>query len=440
MGILIQAAQLLLSLSILVVLHELGHFLPARFFGTRVEKFYLFFDYKFSLLKWKRGETEYGIGWIPLGGYVKISGMIDESLDKDQMDKPAESWEFRAKPAWQRLIIMVGGVTVNLILGFFIYAMILFFWGKNELPLTSATEGMHYDTLLLENGFKEGDKIQMVGDQTPYDTRDFSSLLFLDNHKTVTVEREGTPTVIDLPANLSEQLLEKGASALAIPRTRYMIGEIEPGSPVDKAGLKLGDYINGVNGKQYTYAMEIHHAIVAAAGKSITLDVTTKEGVQKSLTLVRNDAGIIGVLPAGPDQILKVVHHDYSFFQAIPAGVNFGLEVLGKYVKQFKLVFTKAGAKQIGGFATMGKLFNKHWDWHQFWEMTALISIILAFMNILPIPALDGGHIIFLLWEMIAGKPAPEKVMEYAQYAGMILLLGLMLFANGNDIFRLFTK
>lgn len=443
MDILVQAAQLLLSLSILIVLHELGHFLPARLFGTRVEKFYLFFDYKFSLLKWKKGETEYGIGWIPLGGYVKISGMIDESMDKDQMAKPAEPWEFRAKPAWQRLIIMIGGVTVNLLVGFIIYSMILFVWGTKELPVTSAENGFYYDTLLLDNGFKQGDKILMVGDQKPYDTREFANLLFLGDHKSVTVDREGATMVIDLPENMTEQLLENSNSKgtpLAFPRIPFIVGDIEKGSPAEKAGLKIGDQVVKVNDQDTPFQFEAQNAIQGTKDKPVKLAVLAKDGTQREVVVNKLDDNRVGVALVNPGDVLVTVKHQYSFLSAIPAGVNFGMEILGDYVKQFKLVFTKAGVKQLGGFATMGKLYPKTWDWAKFWERTALISIILAFMNILPIPALDGGHIIFLLWEMIAGKPAPEKVMEYSQYVGMFLLLGLMLFANGNDIFRAFFK
>ncbi len=441
MDILIQAAQLLLSLSILIVLHELGHFLPARWFGTRVEKFYLFFDYKFSLFKYKKGDTEYGIGWIPLGGYVKISGMIDESMDKEQMAKPAEKWEFRAKPAWQRLIIMVGGVTVNLILGFIIYSMILFVWGSKELPITSATDGMYYDSLLLKNGFKDGDKIMMVGDQVPYDSREFASLLFLGNHKTVTVDREGASTVIDLPANFTEQLLENSqGGALAMPRIPYVIGDITKESPAQMAGIQKGDRITKINGTPVPFVYEGLRIIQNPGVKTVKLEIVGANGIPREVALTKNENGKVGIEAANPGDLLKTVTKTYSFFGSIPAGINSGLETLGNYVAQFKLVFTKAGVKQLGGFASMGKLYSKNWDWHQFWERTALISIILAFMNILPIPALDGGHIIFLLWEMIAGKPAPEKVIEYSQYVGMILLLGLMLFANGNDVFRAFFK
>lgn len=441
MEIFIQASQLLLSLSILIVLHELGHFLPARLFGTRVEKFYLFFDYKFSLFKIKKGGTEYGIGWIPLGGYVKISGMIDESMDKEQMAKPAEKWEFRAKPAWQRLIIMIGGVTVNLFLGFLIYSMILFAWGRDILPLSSAENGMQYDSLLLANGFKNGDKLLMVGDRAPYETQDIGPLLLLGDNKTATVDRAGAKMVLDLPKNFTDILLENHKEgALATPRIPGIIAEIGDGSPAEKCGLKKGDRIVRIDGMDTPFWDQAQDMIKASKGKQMSIEVIQANGSPKTVQVATNEEGMIGIAQQNPAEILKTIHKEYSFFQAIPAGVGFGVDRLGDYVSQFKLIFTKAGVKQLGGFASMGKLYPTTWDWERFWERTALISIILAFMNILPIPALDGGHIIFLLWEMIAGKPAPEKVIEYAQYVGMILLLGLMLFANGNDVFKIVSK
>ncbi len=441
MDILIKAAQLLLSLSILVVLHELGHFLPARLFGTRVEKFYLFFDWKFSLFKWKKGETEYGIGWIPLGGYVKISGMIDESMDTEQMEKPAESWEFRAKPAWQRLIIMIGGVTVNLLLGFIIYAMILFAWGKEELPLANAKYGVECDSLLLANGFKDGDKILLVGNQVPFDTKDFTKLLLFGDHSTVTVDRAGTKMVIELPANFKETLLEKNSrSALLYPRIPAVIDQIEKGFPAASTDLKEGERIVGINSAEDVYLGNVPKAIAESKGKAVSLKIRGLNNELRDITITPNADGKLGIGWKRPDEVLETVTTHYSFFEAIPAGIDFGLTKLSEYVSGFKLMFSKAGVQQLSGFGGIGSMFAPEWDWESFWQLTAFLSIALAFMNILPIPALDGGHVIFLLWEMIAGKPAPQKVMEYAQYVGMILLFGLMLFANGNDIFKAFFK
>lgn len=439
MEIAIQAAQLLLSLSILIVLHEFGHFLPARLFGTRVEKFYLFFDYKFSLFKFKKGETEYGIGWIPLGGYVKISGMIDESMDKEQMAKAPEPYEFRAKPAWQRLIIMTGGVTVNLILGFLIYSMILFVWGTERLPLANVENGMHYDSLMTSAGFKDGDKIVMVGDQVPYDSQEFTKLMFLGGHHSVTVERDGSKKVIDLPENFTEKLLENSKSGpLVIPRVPAVVGELIAGLPADSAGIKVGERIAAIDGQKVDFFLDANRIIEKSNHKALDLTILDSVGVERHVMVKTDQNDMLGFRHPAYNEVFKTVTTHYGFFAAIPAGIDFGITTLKDYVNQFKLVFTKAGIKQIGGFGSMGKLFHKEWDWESFWERTALISIILAFMNILPIPALDGGHVIFLLWEMIAGKPAPDKVMEYAQYAGMILLAGLMLFANGNDVFRSF--
>jgi len=441
MEILIKAAQLLLSLSILVVLHEFGHFLPARLFGTRVEKFYLFFDWKFSLLKWKKGDTEYGLGWIPLGGYVKIAGMIDESMDTEQMKKPAESWEFRAKPAWQRLIIMVGGVTVNLLLGFAIYAMILFAWGKEELPLANAKYGVECDSLLLANGFKDGDKILLVGDQIPFDTKEFTKLILFGDHQSVTVDRNGAKMLIELPANFKETLLERNSrAALIYPRIPAVVEGLEKGYPAFSSGLKPGDRIVGINDVQDIYLGNASSAIEKGKGKAVTLTVQGEDKSVRQLDIVPNKDGKLGISWKAPNELLRTVTTQYSFFEAIPAGVDFGLTKLSEYVAGFKLMFSKAGVQQLSGFGGIGSMFAPKWDWETFWQLTAFLSIALAFMNILPIPALDGGHVIFLFWEMIAGKPAPEKVMEYAQYVGMILLLGLMLFANGNDIFKAFFK
>ncbi|HEX4888311.1 MAG TPA: RIP metalloprotease RseP [Luteibaculaceae bacterium] len=441
MDLLVQGGQLLLSLSLLIVLHEFGHFLPARLFGTRVEKFYLFFDWKFSLIKWKHGETEYGLGWIPLGGYVKIAGMIDESLDKEQLNSEPQSWEFRSKPAWQRLIIMIGGVTVNLLLGFFIYAMILFTWGTERLPLSSAEYGMHFDSLLVANGFQDGDKILTIGNERPYDGQDFTKKLLLGDSRKVEVERSGQRVSIVLPNDFPEQVIEQNKRGpLVFPRFPGVISDVIKGYPAEKAGFKAGDKIERINGKEVPFWMDINQAIKSSGGKTLVIDVVGADGGPRSLTVTPNSESTIGIYPKGPEELLKTEKQTYTFFAALPAGVRFGVDVLSGYVAQFKLVFTKAGIKQVGGFGTMGKLFDKTWDWNTFWERTALISIILAFMNILPIPALDGGHILFLLWEMISGKPAPEKVLEYAQYVGMALLLTLMVYANGNDIFRSFFQ
>ncbi len=442
MEILIKAAQLLLSLSILIVLHELGHFLPARFFGTRVEKFYLFFDWKFSLLKWKKGETEYGIGWIPLGGYVKISGMIDESMDKEQLAKPAEPWEFRAKPAWQRLIIMVGGVTVNLILGFIIYSMILFVWGTEKLPLKNAVYGVHCDSLLAANGFQDGDKILMVGNQVPYDLVEFKKLILLSDHSSVTVNREGATMVIDLPEDFVQIVLENNPKGdLVAARFPAVVQGFMKGYNAEKTALKPGDKVLAVNGEKALFFHDVRKQLAGLDGKTANILVKSVSGDTSTIAVKPADDGLYGIyFENDPSKFLETVTTEYSFFESIPAGVSYGFTKLSEYVSSFKLLFSEAGAQQLGGFGAIGSMFAPQWDWYSFWVMTAFLSVALAFMNILPIPALDGGHVIFLLWEMIAGKPAPEKVMEYAQYVGMVLLFGLMLFANGNDIFKAFFK
>jgi regulator of sigma E protease len=439
MDILIKAAQLILSLSILVVLHELGHFIPAKLFKTKVEKFYLFFNPWFSLFKIKKGETEYGIGWLPLGGYVKIAGMIDESMDKEQMQKPAESWEFRSKPAWQRLIIMVGGVTVNLILGLLIYVMVLFVWGKEYLPVENAKYGITCDSVLIEHGFAEGDIIAEVGGEKPQSFMQINKDILIKGKRAVKVIREGEELMITLPADIDQLLLDKGVKTLFEPRVPFIIDTVLPNTPASAAGLLKGDEITGVDSVSARYFHEFRRIVENKKNETISLGIK-RSGEDLIIPVLVDGNGKVGVGNKSPLDYFEFNKEEYSFFQAIPAGITHGVGVLKGYVESFKLVFTAAGAKQMGGFGTIGGLFSSSWDWQNFWEMTALISIILAFMNILPIPALDGGHVMFLLYEMISGRKPNEKLMEYAQLIGMALLLALVLYANGNDLFKVFSK
>lgn len=438
MEILIKASQLILSLSILVVLHELGHFIPAKLFKTRVEKFYLFFDPWFSLFKVKKGETEYGVGWLPLGGYVKISGMIDESMDKDQMKKDPEPWEFRAKPAWQRLIIMIGGVTVNILLGMAIYAMVLFVWGEQKLPVANVEQGFHYDELLHEVGFEDGDIIVAAGDEPIVYYGELNKKLLLGGSNQVTVLRNGIQATIDLPEDFSETLVASNKKQFAVPRVPFIIADMVPGMPAEQAGLQVNDKIVMVDSLPLKYAAEIINYIGTHAGETILVGVD-REGKYTQVPVAVNEDGLIGINNQSINKLLEIEKKQYGFIEAIPAGINSGINTLSGYVASLKLVFTPAGASQIGGFGTIGSLFSPTWDWQSFWQLTALISIILAFMNILPIPALDGGHVMFLLYEMITGRAPHQKVLEYAQMVGMILLLALLIFANGNDIFKLFN-
>lgn len=438
MEFLIKATQLLLSLSILVVLHELGHFIPAKLFKTRVEKFYLFFDPKFSLFKFKKGDTEYGIGWLPLGGYVKIAGMIDESMDKEAMAKPPQPWEFRSKPTWQRLIIMVGGVTVNLILGFLIFSAVLFVWGKTWVPADNATWGCTYAAPLNEIGFEEGDKILQLDGVDVESVRDAKRTIFLGDPKEVTVERAGQLVTMPLPSDFGQLMVDSGLKAPFEMRIPTVIDTLIAGLPAIDAGFMKGDSIVGINDLRTIYFNEVSDEIFANKGEEIGVHFV-RNGQEMTINCEVSEEGI----GFGPIQELdywfETDHTSYAFFESFSAGYTYAKEELLGYVISMKFIFSKAGASQIGGFGAIGGLFSAEWDWHVFWTRTAWLSLILAFMNILPIPALDGGHVMFLLYEMIAGKAPNQKFLERAQLVGIILLLGLLLYANGNDIYRLIS-
>ncbi len=439
MDILIKAAQFVLSLSLLIVAHEMGHFLFAKLFKTRVEKFYLFFDPWFSLFKIKKGETEYGIGWLPLGGYVKISGMIDESMDKEQMAQPPQPWEFRSKPAWQRLLIMVGGVMVNFILAFFIYAMILFVWGKEYIPVQNAAYGYEFCETAIKNGFQNGDKIIAV-DGVEYEMiQDVTNKVVFENAKTVTVERDGRRLDLTMPDNMTEQFLAANEKKFALPRYPWVVSETKSGSPAEKAGLRDGDKMVAVNGTATPTADVFVKEVKSNTGKEISLTID-RSGTEQTTTMSVTSDGVIGVYCQLPTLILHSKRIEYGFWESFPAGVCYGVDILKDYVSKLGLIFTKEGVKQVGGFIAIGNIFPAEWDWLAFWTMTAFLSIILAFMNILPIPALDGGHVLFLLYEIITGRKPSDKFLEHAQIVGMVILLGLLLLANGNDIIKLFSK
>jgi len=439
MDIIIKASQFVFSLSLLIIAHELGHFLFAKLFKTRVEKFYLFFDAWFSLFKIKKGETEYGIGWLPLGGYVKISGMIDESMDKEQMKQPPQPWEFRSKSVWQRLLIMVGGVVVNFILAFFIYAMILFTWGQEYVPVKNAVYGFEFCETALKNGFQNGDRIIAV-DGVEYEMMgDLVTHIALENAKLVTIERDGQQMDLQIPTDFTAQFLAANERSFALIRYPWVIDRTISGSPAEKAGLTGGDVITAVNGTLTPTAELFATEIKGNPGKEISLTILRNgEEIVKNMCIT--DEGIIGVHPQRPEKILNSKRIEYGFWTSFPAGFQFGVNTLTKYIKSLRLVFSKEGAKQLGGFIAIGNIFPAEWDWLTFWTMTAFLSIILAFMNILPIPALDGGHVLFILFEIITGRKPSDKFLEHAQIAGMVLLIGLLLWANGNDIFRLFSK
>lgn len=438
----IKALQLILSLSILVVLHELGHFIPAKLFKTKVEKFYLFFNPGFSLFKYKYGETEYGIGWLPLGGYVKIAGMIDESMDKEQLKKEPEPWEFRAKPAWQRLIIMIGGVTVNVILGIIIYAMILFTWGESFIAAKDVTNGVHVSEVAKQIGFQDGDRIlsvdgEKIANDATYSELSVEFLIGGEEHK-VLVENNGNSREIMVPADFGQQMLANGEKSVFVERVPFVIDTILPNEPAAASTFQLGDQIVGINNESTPYFLDFVKAVKDLANQEADVQVM-RNGKEMSIPVTVSEEGEIGVGNQGLANYFEVTRVEYGFAESFPAGVDKAMATIKGYIDQFSLVFTKEGITEVGGFGTIGNLFPAQWNWNAFWNLTAFLSMVLAFMNILPIPALDGGHVMFLLYEMVSGRKPNEKVLEYAQIAGMVILLALLLFANGNDVFKLFN-
>lgn len=492
---LIKTLQLILSLSILVFLHEFGHFFFARLFKVRVDKFYMFFNPKFSLIrakkingKWEvkflapnvpanerqminsegvgmvdvKGKplmeviplnelsdddwrkypesTEWGIGWLPLGGYCKIAGMIDESMDKTQMALPPQDWEYRSRPVWQRLPIIIGGVLVNFILAMGIYAMVLFTWGQEYLPFENASYGLQYSPTMVTHGFQQGDKILSVNGELVEQRADFVEKILIDGKRNVRVLRGDSIEVsIQLPADFAQQILAAEELNLISVRYPFVIDNVQPGTPAEEAGLQHGDSVVAINGKPCSVFQDIAVELENLAGSAVAVSFY-RNGDMQTAKLNLADNAKMGVTLQPIFNYFETKKTSYGFFEAIPAGITLGWETLVSYVKQFKLVFTKEGSKQVGGFGSIGKMFPNTWDWQIFWSMTALLSVILAFMNFLPIPALDGGHVMFLLFEMITGRKPGEKFLEYAQTAGMLLLLSLLIFANGNDIFKAFFK
>jgi len=429
----IKAIQLLLSLSLLIVLHELGHFIPAKLFKTRVEKFFLFFDVKFALFKKKIGDTEYGIGWLPLGGYVKISGMIDESMDKEQMAEAPKEWEFRSKPAWQRLIIMLGGVTVNLVLGFLIYMMIMFVWGTAYIGPDEMPEGFAVVDSFEEFGFQDGDRILEVNGKEFENSLDINKHLFMRDVQNITVlHQNGSEETISVPEEIGTQMFEQGIMQPFVPIMAPVVDSIQPGLAAETAGLKKGDKLISVNNVEIGYYHEVAPVTLENKNKEVEL-VFEREGEIKSVAITPDEEGMLGFIK---NYDFEIQRKKFGFGESISKGFDYGYWTLRDYVYQFKYVFTKKGASQLGGFGAIGGLFPDSWNWYGFWNTTALLSIILAFMNILPIPALDGGHVTFLLYEMISGRKPNDKFMEIAQMVGFFILIALVLYANGNDIYR----
>jgi regulator of sigma E protease len=443
MEIVIKLGQFLLSLSLLIVLHELGHFIPAKLFKTRVEKFYLFFDIKYSLFKKKIGDTEYGIGWLPLGGYVKISGMIDESMDKEQMALPPQPWEFRSKPAWQRLIIMLGGVTVNFILAFIIYIGMTFAYGELYISNSDLKEGVWITNPVIEkSGLKTGDKIISVDGVKADRFHELNEKILLG--KEVVVERNGSEQKIVLPVDFINQLMNGKKISVVELRLPFIVSGVEDKSP-NKSSVKEKDIITNFNGVSVQYADQVIAAVKDLKGKTVPA-IVKRDGKEVALSIVVNDSSKMGIQYAARlpyDNLEKlglypIRKQSYGFFESFPVGINRGKDQLVGYGKQLQMIFNPStGAyKGVGGFKAIFDIFPASWSWEAFWSITALLSIMLGVMNLLPIPALDGGHVMFLLYEIISRKKPSDKFMENAQMVGFVLLISLLLFANGNDIYK----
>lgn len=439
---LIRALQLVLSLSLLVIIHEGGHFFFARLFKIRVEKFYIFFDPWFSLFKFKpkNSETEYGVGWLPLGGYCKIAGMIDESMDTEQMKQPAQPWEFRSKPAWQRLLVMIGGVLMNFLLALFIYSMILFTWGEQYVALKDMKGGMKFNEEAQAIGFRDGD-ILLSADGTELVKFDMDMLRSIVEAKEVKVMRQGAEATVLMPELSLLDVAKQDPPFLAAYQPN-VIDSVVPDGGFARAGIGKGDTILAVNSRRITSWNEFLDEMANLQARaeveqhptaSLTV-VRSRGGVQDTLSVTTDTNYKVGAIGGLLDY--KVTSIDYGFFASFPAGIALGVHTLKGYVNDMKYVFTKEGAQSVGGFGTIGSIFPKVWDWERFWSMTAFLSIILAFMNILPIPALDGGHVLFLLYEIIVRRKPSDKFLEYAQMAGMGLLFALLIWANFNDVLR----
>lgn len=439
MDVIIRIAQLLVSLSILIVLHELGHFTLARIFKVRVEKFYLFFDAGFSLFKKKFGDTVYGIGWLPLGGYVKISGMIDESMDREQMKQPPQPHEFRSKKAWQRLLIMLGGVIVNFLLALLIYILVFFKWGEEYVPLENLVYGYSFVDEFKELGLENGDKVLALDGEKVERWSTIHHDIVVNDPRVIEVERDGVIRDIQVPEGMTSKLLK--LKSVMEPRFPCEVYGLPEGGKMTLAGVEVNDRFIGVNGTPIQFYDEFKE-MTRKEGNS-TFDLTILRGADTVQVQASTDEnGLFGFNPKNYTAFFETVVVRYSFIQSIPAGINRGFEITGSYLKQLKMLFkpeTKA-YEELGGFIKIGSIFPSTWNWEMFWNMTAFLSIILAIMNVLPIPALDGGHVMFLMFEIITGRKPGDKFMEYAQIVGMILLLSLLLYANLNDIIGLFKK
>jgi regulator of sigma E protease len=438
MVILIKVVQLLLSLSILVIFHEFGHYITARIFKTRVEKFYVFFNPWFSLFKFKKGETEYGIGWVPLGGYCKIAGMIDESMDKEQMKLPPQPWEFRSKPTWQRLIIMLGGVTVNILLAICIYITVLTVWGEQYLPTSEVKYGISVNAMGTELGLRNGDRIITVDNKEVEEFSDIPRKIVLEQAKKIQVLRDGKKMDIDVPAGFVNKLIQSKSVDFISFRFPFEVQKFALGSAAEKAGMKVNDRIIGINDSLFPYFDDFHGALQHYKNQKVNIRIV-RAGDTIRLPITIPAEGRIGVYNKNLSVYFKLKEKSYNVITAIPVGFSMTFERTADYLKSLKLLFSQEKAyESVGGFISIGSLFPDVWDWLTFWTFTAFLSIMLAVINILPIPALDGGHVMFLLYEIIFRRKPSDKFMEYAQITGMIILFGILIFANLNDVLKLF--
>ncbi len=437
----VKAGQFVLSFSILILLHELGHFLPAKWFKCRVEKFYLFFNPWFSLLKKQKGETEYGIGWIPLGGYVKISGMVDESMDKEQMKLPAQPHEFRSKPAWQRLIIMLGGVTVNVILALVIFIFITWVWGEKYIPIANLKYGVYADSLGKRIGVQDGDKIIAVGGKPIVKVGTVGSEIIMGEAKSITIDRNGEKVELQIPQGFIKELNANRLGGFTYIRIPMIVDTVFKKSKITKGDIRKGDRLIAFGNKKIEYGTDLLNDEGHIKDTTVTLSFLRNEKDTVVADVYFNDKGDNKVAFKSAGEILGTKQITYSFIESIPAGIKRSWQTLTKYIKNLKQLFTSNEVRvrdSLGSVISIGGIFPGQWDWESFWTLTAVFSIILAFMNVLPIPALDGGHALFTLVEMITGHKPSDKFMEYAQMVGMVLLLGLMAYAMGLDIWRLF--
>lgn len=439
----IKAAQLILSLSILITLHEFGHYFAARLFKIRIEKFYLFFDPWFSLFKKKVGDTEWGIGWLPLGGYVKIAGMVDESMDKEQLAKPPKPDEFRSKPAWQRLIVMIGGVTVNIIVGFLIYILVVACWGETRVENNQLKYGLAINKVFKQAnlGFEDGDIITAVDDEPVENSKMVNIQIFLRGAKKIEVLKpNGTKTIVLLNDSIADFMWNNDAIIAFEPRIPVVIDSIFSNSDAFTKGLQKGDSIVSINGQSTVFFHELQDELFKLKDSNEPINIGFyRNNYLKEIEANKNSDGTIGFLNKNyyrEGNFLAPETVYYGFAESISKGFSKAKWTIKDYVAQLPLLFTSKGASSVGGFGTIGSLFPSSWNWEVFWLNTAFISLVLAIMNMLPIPALDGGHVVFLLYEMITGKEAPQKVLEYAQIVGFVILLGLLIYANGNDIYR----